>query len=277
MKAASSSFPDAVARSLAALRAQRPLIHNITNYVVMNSTANALLAMGASPVMAHAIEEVEELAALAGALVINIGTLSSPWIDAMFAAARAARARHVPVVFDPVGAGATRLRTDTSRRFTDEIRPQVIRGNASEILALGGAAGGGKGVDASHTVLQARAAAIALARRLGVTVAVTGAEDYVTDGRREARVANGHALMARVTGTGCAASALTGAFCAVERDAFLAATTALVVFGLAGERAAEGDPRPGTFQVRLLDALDEIDGERIRTRARVALSELPPD
>ncbi len=273
----SSTLPDAAARLLAAVRAQRPLIHNITNYVVMNSTANALLALGASPVMAHAIEEVAELAALSGALVVNIGTLSSPWIDAMFTAARAARSHHVPVVFDPVGAGATRLRTDTSRRFIEEIRPQVIRGNASEILALGGAACGGKGVDASHTVLQARAAAIALARHLGATVAVTGAEDYVTDGRREARVANGHALMSRVTGTGCAASALTGAFCAVERDAFLAATVALVVFGLAGERAAEGDPRPGTFQVRLVDALDEIDGARICARARVTISELPPD
>jgi hydroxyethylthiazole kinase len=193
----------------------------------------------------------------------------------MFAAAHAARRHRVPVVFDPVGAGATRLRTDTSCRFVSEITPQVIRGNASEILALDGTGGGGQGVDATHTVSQARASAVALARRYGVTVAVTGAEDYVTDGQREARVANGHPLMARITGTGCAASALTGAFCAVERDAFLAATAALVVFGLAGERAAQGDPRPGTYQVRLLDALDEIDGACVLSQARVTTALLP--
>jgi len=273
--AANSSIPAAIERALANVRSQRPLVHNITNYVVMNSTANALLALGAAPVMAHAIEEVEELAALAGALVINIGTLSTPWIESMFAAARVARSHHVPIVFDPVGAGATRLRTDTSRRFVSEIKPDVIRGNASEILSLGGAGVAGKGVDAAHTVPEARVTAVELARHHGVTVAVTGAEDYVTDGRREARVANGHPLMARVTGTGCAASALTGAFCAVERDAFVAATAALVVFGLAGERAAEGNPRPGTFQIRLLDALDEVDGARIRGHARVATAILP--
>jgi hydroxyethylthiazole kinase len=265
-----------IAQALDAVRTQRPLVHNITNYVVMNSTANALLAMGATPVMAHAMEEVEELAVVAGALVVNIGTLSGPWIAAMFAAARAARQHHVPVVFDPVGAGATRFRTETSRLFISEIKPQVIRGNASEILALSGIGGGGKGVDATHDVSQTHATAAELARYHGVTVAVTGAEDYITDGCREARVSNGHPLMARITGTGCAASALTGAFCAVERDAFLAATAALVVFGLAGERAAEGDPRPGTFQVRLLDALDEVDGDRVRRRARVATTTLAP-
>lgn len=263
-----------IERLLTAVRTQHPLVHNITNYVVMNTTANTLLALDAMPVMAHAIEEVEELAVMAGALVINIGTLSTPWIEAMFAAARVATRHNVPIVFDPVGAGVTRLRTETSLRFVNEIKPQVIRGNASEILALGGLGGGGKGVDAAHTVPQARATAIELSRRYKLTVAVTGAEDYVTDGQREARVANGHPLMARVTGTGCAASALTGAFCAVERDAFMAATAALVVFNLAGERAAEGDPHPGTFQVRLLDALDEMNDTRILRQARVIISEL---
>jgi len=271
---ASATFdPSMIEQALARIRAQHPLVHNITNYVVMNTTANALLALGAAPVMAHAVEEVEELAAVAGALVVNIGTLSAPWIDAMFLAAHAARRHNVPVVFDPVGAGASRLRTDVSRRFVAEIAPQVIRGNASEILSLGGGGAGGKGVDAIHTVSQARNAAVDLARRHNLTVAVTGAEDYVTDGRREAHVANGHALMARVTGTGCAASALTGAFCAVEPDAFAAATAALVVFGLAGERAAEGEPRPGSFQVRLLDALDEIDAPRIREMGRVIVAD----
>ncbi len=259
----------AAAGALDRVRTVRPLVHNITNYVVMNSTANALLSLGASPVMAHAVEEVEELASIAGALVINIGTLSGPWIEAMVRAGRAAKAAGVPVVFDPVGAGATRLRTETSVRILREVAPSVIRGNASEILALGAAGGGGKGVDASHTVDQARATAAELARTWGAVVAVTGAEDFVTDGRTGVRVANGHPLMARITGTGCAATAVTGAFCAVEPDRLAAAVAALIVFGIAGEMASAGAPRPGTFQVKLLDALDEISAVTVRSQSRV--------
>jgi len=262
-----------VAEALEAVRARRPLVHNITNYVVMNFTANALLAAGASPVMAHAPEEVEEMAGLAGALVLNIGTLSAPWIAAMFAAGRAARARGVPVVLDPVGAGATRLRTDTARRMVEELRPSVLRGNASEILAVAGAAARARGVDSLHGVEEARDAAAALARGTGLVVAVTGAEDYVTDGRREVRVANGDPRMGRVTGTGCAATALTGAFLAVERDALRARRGALVFFGLAGERAAIGAPAPGTYAVRLLDALEEVGPAEVVRGARVAASE----
>jgi len=259
-----------IADALVAVRTTHPLVHNITNYVVMNSTANALLAIGASPIMAHATEEVEELVDLSGALVINIGTLSKPWIDAMFKAGRRARSRKLPVILDPVGAGATRLRTDTARELLQQVRPAIVRGNASEILALGANLAGTRGVDASHTVEQARQAAQALAQKFGVVVAVTGPEDFVTDGTREARVRNGHALMARVTGTGCAASALTGAFAAVEPDAFVAATAALVVFGLAGELAAQGNPRPGTYGIRLIDALDEISPEQVLAGAKLA-------
>jgi hydroxyethylthiazole kinase len=258
-----------IADTLAAVRATHPLVHNITNYVVMNTTANALLAIGASPIMAHAMEEVEELVDLSGALVINIGTLSKPWIDAMFKAGHRARARRMPVVLDPVGAGATRLRTDTARALLEQTRPTIVRGNASEILALGANLGGTRGVDTSHTVEQARQAAQALARNFGVVVAVTGPEDYVTDGQREARIRNGHALMARVTGTGCMASALAGAFAAVEPDAFVAATATLVVFGLAGQLAAEGNPRPGTYGIRLIDALDEISPDHVLSGAQV--------
>jgi hydroxyethylthiazole kinase len=263
-----------IADALVAVRTTHPLVHNITNYVVMNSTANALLAIGASPIMAHAVEEVEELVDISGALVINIGTLSKPWIDAMLKAGRRARSRKLPVILDPVGAGATRLRTDTARELLEQVRPAIVRGNASEILALGAtfgtSLGGTRGVDASHTVEQARQAAQALAQKFGVVVAVTGPEDFVTDGTREARVRNGHALMARVTGTGCAASALTGAFAAVEPDAFVAATAALVVFGLAGELAAQGNPRPGTYGIRLIDALDEISPEQVLAGAKLA-------
>jgi hydroxyethylthiazole kinase len=263
------NWTDRIIDRLADLRARRPLVHNITNYVVMNSTANALLALGASPVMAHAEEEVEELAALAGALVLNIGTLSERWIAAMFKAARQANQHQVPVLLDPVGAGATRLRTDTARRLLSETKLSAVRGNPSEILALAGGDFRGRGVDALHTVAQARAAGTDIAQRFGLVVAITGPEDFITDGRRVARVSNGHALMGRVTGTGCAATAIMGAFCAVEPDAFAAAVAALVVFGIAGELAARGRPRPGTYQVQLLDALDEVNAEHVRQLVRL--------
>lgn len=254
------------------IRRKHPLIHNITNYVVMNFTANVLLALGASPVMAHAVEEVEEMVALANALVINIGTLSQHWIDSMAKAARAARDRSIPIVLDPVGAGATRLRTETARRLLDEAPVAVLRGNASEILAVAGQKGTTKGVDSVDGAENALQAARDLAKTYGIIVAVTGAEDFVTDSMREARIGNGHALMGRVTGTGCAASAITGAFCGAERDAFAAAIGALVTFGIAGELAARSNPGPGSFKVGLLDALDAIDSAAIRERARVVLS-----
>lgn len=254
--------------ALMAVRQQHPLVHNITNYVTMNTTANALLALGASPVMAHAVEEVEEMVVGAGALVLNIGTLSTPWIEAMFRAGRVALAKGIPVVLDPVGAGATHLRTDTARKLIAEIHPTIVRGNASEILALADGDFQARGVDAQHSVGQARAAAGTLARSQGTVVAVTGPEDFVTDGHREARIRNGHALMARITGSGCAATALIGALCAVEPDPFQAATTALTLFGIAGELAAAGTPGPGTFQVRLLDALATLDATQVTHGAR---------
>jgi len=255
------------------IRREHPLVHNITNYVVMNFTANALLALGASPVMAHAVEEVEEMVGLANALVINIGTLSQPWIDSMAKAARAARDRAIPIVLDPVGAGATRFRTEAARRLIGEAPVAVLRGNASEILAVAGQKGITRGVESVHGTEDARLVASNLAKTYGTFVAVTGAEDFVTDSLRMARISNGHPLMGRVTGTGCAASAITGAFCAVEKtDAFAAAIGALVIFGIAGELAALPNPGPGSFQVGLLDALDTIDSSIIRARARVAFS-----
>ena len=254
------------------IRRKHPLVHNITNYVVMNFTANALLALGALPVMAHAVEEVEEMVGLANALVINIGTLSQPWIDSMVRAARAARERSIPIVLDPVGAGATRFRTEVARRLMGEAPVAVLRGNASEIMAVAGQKGTTRGVESVHGAEDAQLAARDLAKTYGTVVAVTGAEDFVTDSLRTARISNGHPLMGRVTGTGCAASAITGAFCGVETDAFAAAIGALVAFGIAGELAALPNPGPGSFQIGLLDALDAIDGATIRTRARVAFS-----
>ncbi len=262
-------YVESAAEALMELRRRRPLVHNITNYVVMDFSANALLAIGASPVMAHAADEVREMVALAGALVLNIGTLSPPWIEAMFAAGQAARARRLPLILDPVGAGATRLRTDTALRLLDEVKPTIVRANASEILSLAEAGGGTKGVDATRGVDEARGTAIAIAQYSGAVVAVTGAEDFVTDGERRIRVANGHPLMARVTGTGCVCSSLVGAFAAVQADPLVATISTLIVYGIAGELAAEGDPRPGTFRTRLIDALDAVTPEEVMARARL--------
>jgi hydroxyethylthiazole kinase len=267
-----SNLGEQAGHALVELRRRRALVHNITNYVVMDFSANALLALGASPVMAHAVEEVREMVALAGALVINIGTLSPSWVEAMFVAGREAGARGVPIVVDPVGAGATRLRTETALRLVEELKPQVVRGNASEILALGKAGGQTRGVDATRTVEEAHATAMQLASTWQICVAVTGPEDFITDGQRRFRVANGHPLMARVTGTGCVASALTGAFLAVEKDAATAATIALVVYGVAGEMAAASAPHPGTFRTRLIDALDAVTAEQVVAQARVTAS-----
>ncbi|HOX02725.1 MAG TPA: hydroxyethylthiazole kinase [Candidatus Paceibacterota bacterium] len=262
-------------RMLNEVRQRPPLVHNITNYVVMNTTANALLAVGASPVMAHAIEEVREMTGLADALVLNIGTLSASWIRAMLASAAAARKRRIPVVLDPVGAGATRFRTRTALRLLATGTIAIVRANASEILALDGQKARTRGVDAADPAASAHDAAARLARRHGVVVSMTGPEDFVTDGRRAARVANGHPMMGRLTGTGCIASALTAAVAARSDDPWQAAAAALALFGLAGELAARACPGPGTFQFRLLDALARIDPRQLRLRARIRCCALP--
>jgi len=261
------------AANLRLVRERKPLVHNITNYVVMNYTANALLACGAAPVMAHAAEEVEEMVSLAGALVLNIGTLSIPWIDAMIKAGKRANALHVPVILDPVGAGATALRTDSARRLIEEVSIQVIRGNASEILSLSRERPGSrtKGVDSVHTVDQVAEMAVVLARELKLTLAVTGVVDLITDGEKVCRVMNGHEMMSHVTGTGCTATAIIGAFLAVEPHPLKAATTGLAYFGLAGEKAAARASGPGTFQIALLDALYEMKEEELKTGARIQL------
>ncbi len=260
------------AENLRQVREKRPLVHNITNYVVMNYTANALLACGASPVMAHAAEEVEEMVSLAGALVLNIGTLSPPWVEAMRKAGKRANALHVPVILDPVGAGATRLRTDSARQLIEEVSVRVIRGNASEILSLGVRKSGArtKGVDSVHTVEQVTETVIGLAKELGTTLAVTGAVDLITDGKRVFRVMNGHEMMSHVTGTGCAATVTIGAFLAVCTDPLEAAATGLSYFGLAGEKAAAQSHGPGSFQIALLDAMYGMKEEELRSGARIA-------
>lgn len=254
---------------LARLRAARPLVHNITNYVAMDISANALLAVGASPAMVHAPEEVREFVAISRALAINIGTLSTPWVESMTLAAVEANTRKIPWVLDPVGAGATAFRTRTSAELAAR-QPTVIRGNASEVLALASGVSGGGGVDATHSVDTAVEPARALAARCHTVVAMTGPTDYITDGVRTWMVHNGHPLMTRVTAVGCTATALVAAACAVEPDAMLAATAALAFLGLCGERAAMGDPGPGTFRVRFIDALAEVSPDDVLSGARIS-------
>ena len=252
---------------LAAIRGRKPLVHQITNYVVMNETANATLAIGALPVMAHAPQEVEEMASAASALVLNIGTLSDEWIEAMIAAGLAANAAGVPVVLDPVGAGATEYRTDTCRRLLDVLELAVVRGNSAEIATLAGRPAEIRGVEAIGANGGPDLAREA-AKSLGCVVAVTGPVDHVSDGETVNSVANGHELMATVTGTGCMSTAITGCFLGVQPHALTAATGALVAFGVAGEDAAESAKGPGSFHVALYDALYALDPETLDSRAR---------
>jgi hydroxyethylthiazole kinase len=255
--------------ALRRLRERKPLVHQITNYVVMNETANATLALGALPVMAHAQEEVEEMVALAGALVLNIGTLSPHWVDAMIAAGVAANEHGVPVVLDPVGAGATRYRTDTARRILDEVDVTVLRGNAGEVATLVGVGAEVRGVESIAAGSDACELARTAATRLGVIASVTGAVDHVSDGEGVVAIANGHELLASITGTGCMSSAVTGCFLAVAESPFDGAAEALVAFGVAGEDAARAAKGPGSFHVGLYDALAALDPATLNGRAKV--------
>jgi hydroxyethylthiazole kinase len=256
--------------TLARIRAEKPLIHQITNYVVMNETANATLALGALPVMAHAPQEVEEMASVAGALVLNIGTLSEHWVEAMLLAGRAANAAGAPIVLDPVGAGATTYRTETSRRLLDELEVAVVRGNAAEVATLAGRRAEIRGVESIGAADTGAELARVAAEALGCVAAVTGPVDHVSDGRRVLAVANGDPMLGLVSGTGCMSTAVTGSFLAVRREAPLEGTAeALVAFGVAGEDAARGAAGPGTFHAGLYDALYQLDPETLDSRAKV--------
>jgi hydroxyethylthiazole kinase len=245
-------------------------VHQITNYVVMNETANATLALGALPVMAHAREEVEEMVAHAGALVLNIGTLSPEWVEAMLLAGRGANARDVPVVLDPVGAGATRYRTETAKRILAEVDVTVLRGNAGEVATLAGVEAEVRGVESIGGVGDPAGLARKAARTLGLVAAVTGPVDHVSDGNRVIGIANGHPLLAAITGTGCMSSAITGCFLAVADSALDGAVEALVAFGVAGEDAAREAKGPGSFHVALYDALAALDPDTLDARAKIS-------
>ncbi|HOI75322.1 MAG TPA: hydroxyethylthiazole kinase [Syntrophales bacterium] len=260
--------PDRIAAALDEVRRRSPMVHNITNFVVMNTTANALLALGASPVMAHAPEEVEEMAGLAQALVINIGTLSGHWIHAMLLAAREAERRKIPVILDPVGAGATSYRTKTALEIMEAVPVSVIRGNASEIRALVESDAKTKGVDSLVGSDSAIASARELNRARKSVVCISGETDYIVGPAETVCIRNGHPLMPRVTGLGCTATALCGAFAAVLDDPVLAVSAAMAVMGIAGEMAAEKAAGPGTLQLYFLDALWLMTEQDIRERLK---------
>ncbi|MEM7498798.1 MAG: hydroxyethylthiazole kinase [Pseudomonadota bacterium] len=265
--------PERLAAALDTMRSAAPLVHNITNYVAMNLQANVLLAAGASPAMIHAREEAAEFAAIASALTINIGTLEPAWLDAMLWSAEAARDAGRPWVLDPVAVGATTYRRQAGGVLLAR-RPRAIRANASEVIALAGigqpsADGGGRGVDATDGVAAAEEAARDLARRSGAVVAVTGAEDYVTDGTRAVLVHGGDPMMPRVTAMGCSLSGLCGAFLAAVDDPFDAVTAACALFAVAGARAGCAAAGPGSFQMAFLDQLHMIAPEDLADEARV--------
>jgi hydroxyethylthiazole kinase len=260
-----------IAALLSAIRQKKPLIHHITNGVVMNDTANITLAIGALPVMAHAVEEVEEMVSMAGALVLNIGTLTQGQIEAMRLAGRKANELGIPIVLDPVGAGATRMRTQAALRLLSELQITVVRGNASEVGALIGVAGETRGVEAISVAAEREELAQQAAQKLACVVAITGVRDIIADRSRLAFIENGHPLLAAITGSGCMATSLVGAFLAVGPDPFFAAIAGLVAMGVAGEIAAPMAGGPGTFRTYLLDAVASLEENTLLHRQKVSM------
>ncbi|WP_227370785.1 hydroxyethylthiazole kinase [Halomonas sp. M20] len=257
---------------LARMRQNAPLVQNITNHVAMNVMANVLLAVGASPAMVHAKEEVEEFVALADALSVNIGTLSAEWVGSMELAAKAANQVGKPWVFDPVAVGATAFRRRVGTRIVEQ-NPSVIRGNASEIIALASESSSGRGVDSTDPVEAAEQAALELATLTGGVVAVSGPVDFITDGKRKARVANGHPLMPRITVLGCSQTGVVAAFIAGAENIFDATLAAMACYGVAGEIAGESANGPGSFAVAFIDALYNLNDTQLNARLRLEIDD----
>ncbi len=252
-----------LAASLAKVRHSSPLVHCITNYVAMNFNANALLAIGASPVMAHAKEEMADMTAIASSLVLNIGTLDEQWVEGIFAAGHSMRLLGRPIILDPVGSGATPYRTEVCKRIIDECRPTIIRGNGSEILSLVDAEILSKGVDSSVSSDLALEGAKVLAKSCGAVVVVSGEIDYITDGDRVETITNGSKMMTAVTAMGCTATVVVAAFAAVCDSPFDAALYAMALMGVAGERAASISAAPGSLQLNFLDTLYTISSQEL--------------
>ncbi|MGX9290858.1 hydroxyethylthiazole kinase [Bacillus sp. A015] len=254
------------------VRAENPLVHNITNQVVTNFTANGLLALGASPVMANAKEEVAEMAQLADALVLNIGTLTKDTVEAMVIAGQAANEKGVPVLLDPVGAGATTFRTRAAKQLLQQVKISVVRGNAAEIAHLLGVDGWqSKGVDAKETNGDVSALAKQAAKVFQTVVVITGKVDVVSDGDEVLSIHNGHEWLTKVTGTGCLLTSVIGAFCATDELPLHASAAALLFYGVAAEKAAQQTKGsgPGTFQIELLNALSNTNSDDVITVGKI--------
>lgn len=269
--------PSDIWADVLAVRTQRPLVHSITNLVVMNYNANFLLAMGASPVMAHAHEEVRDMAAIAQALVLNIGTLEPYWIESMRQALEIAAKRGIKSVLDPVGAGATSYRNQSIAALLAQASPSVIRGNASEIMSVAGVAVQTRGVDSGAAVGDALQAARDLAESTGGVVCVSGEVDHVLDANgRHISLSNGHEWMTRITGVGCSATALVGAFCAVQPDAWRATVSAMAYLGVVGQVATQQVQAQGlgvgSLQIALLDQLQLLDQVTFESVLKMASS-----
>lgn len=256
------------------IRQEKPLIHNITNMVAMNDTANIILAIGALPIMAHAQEEVGEMVKAAGALVLNIGTLSPEQIESMIIAGQVANSLEIPIILDPVGAGATNLRTESALSLQEKVKINIVRGNFAEISILAGFKGNIKGVESVGSEKNSVEIAYSLARKYNQVAMITGEKDIVTDGKRVVEIDNGSPMLRTITATGCMATSLIASFAAVCDDYVLASTGALVCFGLAGERAALKAKGPGTFRANLFDEMYNLDEEIICRGLKVNIYEL---
>ncbi len=250
---------------LTLVREKKPLVHHLTNYVTVNDCANATLAIGASPIMADDVAEAGDIAAISSALVLNIGTLNSRSVASMLEAGKRANGAGVPVVFDPVGAGASALRNDATGTILETIKPAVIRGNISEIKFIAGISANAKGVDAGDADADfAQEDAVAMAKKLSqelqCVIAITGATDIVTDGKETFLLRNGHPMLSSVTGTGCLTSSLVGAFCGITDNHLLAAVAGILTTCLAGEIAFAKAGRLGTgsFHIALIDAISKM-------------------
>ena len=251
------------------VRTQKPVVHHLTNWVTIYDCANVVKVFGASPVMAHAREEVADMAGIASALVLNIGTLTSDFVDAMKLAAKSANRKGIPVVLDACGAGATKFRDEKCFEVLDEVKVDIIKGNASEIARIAGEDVKTKGVDAAEVEKDLVQVASGLARRRECTVVVTGPEDIVTDGKRAVLVKNGHPMMANVVGTGCMAASVIGTFAAAEKDLVSASVAGLVCYEIAAEMAARLSHGPGTFKLMLFDAVFNLDSEAVNRMQKI--------
>lgn len=265
-----------IGQILEEMRQKKPLIHHITNYVTVNDCANMVLAIGASPIMADDIDEVEAITSISSALVLNIGTLNARTVESMLAAGKKANALHIPVILDPVGAGASQLRNQTTERLLKEVKISVLRGNMSEIRFVAGLQSTTKGVDASesdikNSVETGRSIAESVAKKLGCVTVITGAADILSDGSRTIRIENGTKLLSNVTGTGCMCTSLVGAFCGAASDFLLAAAGGVLSMGIAGELAAEsaGNKGSGSFHIAILDAISMLNAEMLAGRAKL--------